>query len=434
MSINETQNSADSSHTMDTAVLIVGAGPTGLALAATLAHASIPVIVVDRAARGANTSRAAVIHARTLDVLDTIGLAQPLIDRGVIVPRFSVRHGDKVLMTIDFEHIDSPHRYTLMLPQSTTEQVIADSLPTDLPVLRSHTIGSVEQRGDGITAVVTGTDGIATEIRARWLVGCDGMHSRVRELAGIDFRGDRYPQSFLLADVRMDWPIPRTEVELFFAPTGLAVVAPLPDERFRVVATMDPDGFPPDGLPPDGLPPDGLPPEGLPAESPARDARSTQAVDLVAVQHLLEQRGPATGQPRVRELLWSSNFTVHHRLALSYRRGNVFLAGDAAHVHSPAGGQGMNLGIQDAVDLGVMLADDADGMPVDLDGYEARRRPQAERVVRLTDRMTRAATTKSHAAGVMRDLVIAAAGHIPSIQKDLAGQLSGADLHAGRGR
>ena len=411
---------------MDTEVLVVGAGPTGLALAATLAHASIPVIVIDRAAQGANTSRAAVIHARTLDVLDTIGLAQPLIDRGVIVPRFSVRHGDRVLMTIDFEHIDSPHRYTLMLPQSTTEQIIADSLPIDLPVLRDHTIGSLEQRSDGITAVVTGTDGTETEIRARWLVGCDGMHSRVRELAGIDFRGDRYPQSFLLADVRMDWPIPRTEVELFFAPSGLVVVAPLPDERFRVVATMDPDSQTAAGPAPDGQTP-----EGLTVEGPIPDTRGLRAVDLDAVQHLLEQRGPVTGQPRVRELLWSSNFTVHHRLARSYRRGNVFLAGDAAHVHSPAGGQGMNLGIQDAVDLGVMLADDADGMPVDLDGYEARRRPQAERVVRLTDRMTRAATTKSHAAGMVRDLVIATAGHIPSIPRDLAGQLSGAELRAG---
>ncbi len=394
----DSRGNTNATTTMTTDVLIVGAGPTGLALAATLAHRSVPTIVVDRAARGANTSRAAVIHARTLDLLDRIGLARPLIDQGLIVPRFSVRHGEKVLMRIDFSQIRSAHPYTLMLPQSTTEQVIADSLPDTAPLLREHSIDTLVQQDGGVSAVVSRQGGGVTEIQARWAVGCDGMHSKVRELAHIDFAGDRYPQTFLLADVRMDWPLPRTEVELFFAPSGLMVVASLPGDRFRIVATT-----------------------GLTSTENAPDGPIGRGV----IQSLLAERGPTHPSAQVQEVIWSSHFTVHHRLAGHYRRGQVFLAGDAAHVHSPAGGQGMNLGIQDAVDLGVMLADEMDGLPVDLDGYEARRRPQAERVVRLTDRMTRAATAEHHVVGAVRDLVITAAGHIPAIPRGLARQLSG---------
>jgi len=380
-----------------TDVLIVGAGPTGLALASTLAHRSISAMVVDRAAAGTNTSRAAVVHARTLDVLQRIGLADRLIAQGLIVPRFSVRHRDRVLMRIGFQEINSPHPYTLMLPQSSTERLLAEALPSDLPVLRGRSIESFIDDGTQVTAVVVDGGGTKSEIIARSIVGCDGMHSRVRELAGIGFQGERYAQSFLLADVRMNWPIQRDEVELFFSPDGLVVVAPLPDDRFRIVATSAPTSV-----------------QQVPA-----------APDGTAIQKLLDRRGPANRQAQVREVLWSSHFAVHHRLAASYRIGNTYLAGDAAHVHSPAGGQGMNLGIQDAVDLGNMLADSCADRSVDLDGYQARRRPRAEQVIRLTDRMTRAATIGHPPVPWVRDQVLAAAGRIPVIPRALARELSG---------
>jgi len=210
------------------------------------------------------------------------------------------------------------------------------------------------------------------------------MHSTVRERSGIGFRGDRYAESFVLADVRMDWELPGDEVMLFFSPAGLVVVAPLPGGRHRIVATMEQ-----------------APPEP----------------SLADVQALLDARGPQRSPARVREIVWSSRFQVHHRLADRYRDGRIFLAGDAAHVHSPAGGQGMNTGIQDAVELAAVLADGTD-----LDRYERVRRPVAAGVVAVTDRMTRLATSRNR---LLLGVALPLAGRVPAVRRRLAMRLSG---------
>lgn len=303
-----------------TDVVIVGAGPTGLSLACALAARGVAFVIVDRAAEGGHTSRAAVVHTRTLEVLEEIGVTHELVSRGVVVPHLTIRDRDRTLLSIPFGALPTLYPYTLMVPQHITEQVLNERLAAlGGWVHRERTMTDLEIGADGATAVVSGPDGASTQVRARYVVGCDGMHSVVREQAGIGFIGDRYAQSFVLADVQMDWPLARNEVQLFFSPAGLVVVAPLPEDRYRVVATLD---------------------------------HAPEHPGLDDVQDLLTARGPAAAPPKVRELVWSSRFSVHHRLAESYRRGPVFLAGDAAHVHSPAGGQGMNTGIQDAVTLG----------------------------------------------------------------------------------
>jgi 2-polyprenyl-6-methoxyphenol hydroxylase-like FAD-dependent oxidoreductase len=220
------------------------------------------------------------------------------------------------------------------------------------------------------------------------------MHSTVREYAGIGFTGDMYEQSFVLADVRMSWPLRVDEVMLFFSPAGLVVVAPLPGGRRRVVATVD--------------------------DAPER-------LGIADVQHLLDERGPVTGAARVDEIVWSSRFRVHHRVADRYRAGRILLAGDAAHVHSPAGGQGMNTGIQDAVALGHALAAVLAGRAAEsrLDEYERTRRPVAERVVAFTDRATRVATLRSSRARSVRNGVIGMIGRIPAVRCRLAIELAG---------
>ncbi|HEY2194055.1 MAG TPA: FAD-dependent monooxygenase [Actinomycetospora sp.] len=375
-----------------TTVLVSGAGPVGLALATRLAAGGVDHVVVDQAVAGANTSRAAVVHARTLEVLDTLGLAEPLIDRGVVVPRFAVRDRDETLLAIDFSGLATRFPYTLMAPQDITEELLeADLQRRGSGVLREHTLEKIDVVGDaGVRVLVEGPAG-PREITADYVVGADGMHSPVRELAGIGFAGSAYPQSFVLADVELDWPLPRTEVQLFFSPEGLVVVAPLPGGRHRVVATVD-------------------------------EAPEHPGIDDIA--GLLASRGPRPAAA-VRSLAWSSRFRVHHRLAEHYRRGPVFLAGDAAHVHSPAGGQGMNTGIQDAVDLGsrlsAVLTEGAD--PSLLDGYERDRRPVARQVVALTDRMTRAATLSGPAARV-RNVVLRGLGALPPVRRAAAMNLS----------
>lgn len=371
-------------------VLIVGAGPVGLTLAAALAGRGVDVALVDRQAEGANTSRAAVVHARTLEVLETVGVAGELVGRGVVVPRFTVRDGDQALLTVDFDELPTKYPYTLMVPQNITEEVLLDRLRAlGGTVHRPYEVASLVQDGDGVTATMT----TGETIRARYAVGADGMHSTVREHAGIGFTGDTYAQSFVLADVRLDWEMRADEVMLYFSPAGLVVVAPLPGGRHRIVATV--------------------------AEAPEHPGTAD-------VQALLDARGPVRRPARVTEVVWSSRFRVHHRLADRYRAGRIFLAGDAAHVHSPAGGQGMNTGIQDAAALAARLgAVLRDGAPAaSLDGYEAERRPVAAGVVKFTDRMTRIATAGNASQRRVRNSVLRVLDKIPAVHRKMAMNLS----------
>lgn len=377
--------------TEDTTVIVVGAGPVGLALALRLMASGVPHQVIDRAPAAMDTSRAAVVHARTLEVLDVLGVAGTLVERGVVVPRFAVRDRDRTLLRIDFSGLPSLYPYTLMVPQDVTEGVLGEALAArGGTVLREQALTGYDVGADGrVTAHADGPGGPRT-LTADYLVGADGMHSRVRELSGIEFTGAAYPQSFVLADVTLDADLPPGEVELFFSPHGLVVVAPLPQGRHRVVATVD--------------------------DAPEHPG----AVDIAA---LLNARGPRS-RTIVHDLAWSSRFRVHHRLAQHYRQGPIFLAGDAAHVHSPAGGQGMNTGIQDAVDLGGRLAAAVAGAPPEvLDDYERRRRPVARQVVTMTDRMTRAATLSGSAAH-LRNLALRGVNLLPPARRAAAMNLS----------
>ncbi|WP_405924391.1 FAD-dependent oxidoreductase [Streptomyces sp. NBC_00035] len=359
-----------------TEVAVVGAGPAGLALAVTLAASGVDFVVLDKLAEGANTSRAAVVHARTLEVLDELGASEELIARGIQVTRFAVREGSRKLLTVPFEKLPTAHPYTLMVPQYETESVLLDRLRAlGGDVHRPYEVASVVQDEDGVTLTMS----TGETLRAAYAVG---MHSTVREAAGIGFTGSAYGESFVLADAVMDWAPGPGEVSLTFGTDGLTVVAPLPGGHYRVVATVD-------------------------------DAPPTP--DLAFVQRLLDERAP--GQAKVTGIAWSSRFRVHHRVADRYRSGRLFLAGDAAHVHSPAGGQGMNTGIQDGYALGQAFATGR------LDGYEARRRPVAQRVVAFTDRMTRMATTRNPLARVARNAALPLLGHT-AMPKKLATELA----------
>src|SRR5262245_34470018 len=222
----------------ETDVLIVGAGPTGLALATTLQQAGVRHVLIDKLAEGQNTSRAAVVHAHTLEMLDTLGVAGELADRGLKLSTFSIRDRDRALLSLPFDTLASKHAYLLMLPQNVTEKVLAERL---------HFVGGTIQRGVTATRLEQSEGGVRVAvssptresmIRARYVVGADGMHSMVRAATGIVFEGAAYAESFVLADVHMDWPL-NPEVSLFFSAAGLVVIAPLPDGSYRVVATLE---------------------------------------------------------------------------------------------------------------------------------------------------------------------------------------------------
>jgi 2-polyprenyl-6-methoxyphenol hydroxylase-like FAD-dependent oxidoreductase len=377
-----------------TDVLIVGAGPSGLALATVLARAGVNFVLLDRLERAENTSRAAVIHAHTLDVLDEFGMAGPLVAHGRKIPSFAIRERDRVLIGTRFDALPTRHPYLLMLPQDQTEAILERGLrAAGGRLYRGHRVESVAQRSDGAEAVVV-AGAQRQVIAARYVVGADGMRSIVREAAGIAFIGEAYAGAFILADVNMRWGQGRDEVSLFFSPAGLVVVAPLPNGAFRIVATVE--------------------------DAPERPDRGD-------VQALLDARGPTRGAATVESVIWSSRFRLHHRLAERYRADRLILVGDAAHVHSPAGGQGMNTGLVDACVLGGILSEVVAGRraAADLDEYQRLRRPAAARVLGLADRLTRAATMRGGPQRMARNVVLRAAGKLAFVRRRMAMNLAG---------
>jgi len=276
-----------------------------------------------------------------------------------------------------------------MISQATTELLLVDRL-SELggAVVRPKALTCLNQ--DGGNVVATFDDG--GTIRARYVVGTDGVHSTVREQAGIGFSGGEYAEAFALADVRLSGEAPEAEVVLFYSTAGLNVLAPLPGGIHRVVA-------------------------------PAPDAPEVPSAQFV--QRLLDTRGFGPGRTTVEEVVWASRFRIHHRVADTFRAGRVLLAGDAAHVHSPAGGQGMNLGIQDAVALADALTDALGGRSeTALNAYNAARKPIARQVLRMTGRLTRLATLPQ-AARPARNGVMRLAAQVPGVRRGLAWRLSG---------
>ncbi len=383
-------------------LVIIGAGPTGLALAAELGRLGHSALILDRLAAGLNTSRAAIVHARTLEVLAPLGVSPAMIAEGIRATHFELREGERVLASIDFSQLQTDYPYMLLLSQHRTEALLLDRLQArGGAVLRPAELLAFTEHPDHIELTYqSGSD--THTIRTRYLAACDGGKSTIREQAGIPFEGGTYDESFILGDVEMSWPLAPNVGTLFFSPEGLALIVPLPGNghanHFRIVATL--------------------------ADAPALPT----AEDL---QHILDRRTPTSPPARISRLLWSSRFRVHHRLAASFRKGRILLAGDAAHVHSPAGGQGMNTGIQDAIDLAATLHQiiprtDAEADPL-LDAWAERRHRIAKSVVSFTDRTTRLGTTGNPALQTLRNTALQIAGHLPFVQHTMAQKLSELD-------
>jgi 2-polyprenyl-6-methoxyphenol hydroxylase-like FAD-dependent oxidoreductase len=371
-----------------TEVLVVGAGPVGLAVAASLAGHGHDVTVVDRQATGANTSRAAVVHARTLEMLERIGVSERLAGLGIQARQFSIRDGDRELVPVRFDGLPTEYPYTLMVPQNVTEQVLLERLEElGGSVHRPYVASGVSQTDDGAEVTLDSGD----MIKAQYVVAADGMSSTIRDSAGLGSNGNgALPLSFALADVRVEGGLPADEVLLFFSKAGMLVVAPLPDGSFRLVAEVD--------------------------DAPEQP-------DVAYAQELLDGRGPRTAV-KVTEVIWGSRFRIHERVADQYRAGRVLLAGDAAHTHSPAGGQGMNLGLRDAVTLGDALSVALRESREDkLDEYAAGSRAEAMHVVALAHRLTRLATAPS-AVRPLRNVALRLLALVPAFRRRLAEQLS----------
>lgn len=370
-------------------VLVVGAGPTGLALACGLLAAGTPVRLIDAATGPATTSRALGLQPRGVEVLDRLGALGALPDHGLPVRQVVVNVDGRELARLRVG-ATTPlvTRPGLLMSQAEIEGQLRRRL-ADLGgrVEWGHSLLAAEQDRSGVDAHLDrgGT------LRAQWLVGCDGAHSRVRKAAGVGFPGVPLIERFLIADVHGDLPLARDCVTTWLHGEDMLGLFPLPGaDLWRVLAPQ---------------------PAGLPDDLD-HDARLAVLLRLLA-----EQTGIAAGA--VRGCEWTSSFRIHRRLADSYRRGRLLLAGDAAHIHSPFGGQGMNTGLGDAENLAWKLALVATGRAGEalLDTYEAERRPIATEVLGNTSAMTRVMLGGSVPARLVRDHVVVPLMNRPFVQR-----------------
>jgi 2-polyprenyl-6-methoxyphenol hydroxylase-like FAD-dependent oxidoreductase len=372
-------------------VIVVGAGPTGLMLSRELALAGVPARVVERRKSATSESRALGLQARTLEVFDMRGIADEVVSEGNPIPRVRLSLGQSVL---DLKRLDTRFGQLHITPQSRTEAI-----------LERHTrsLGVTVERNTEVVGVTQAVDHAVVRLRrgdreweerTRWVIGCDGPYSVVRRSQGIDFPGKVYPYTIIVADVLLDEE-PADPLLIRVGRHGLVVSTDFGNGRFRmgVIDRKKPWSEDPVGL---------------------EEVRTTLAA--------LFGRDVGPHDPS-----WTSRFRIQERQATAYRKGRILLAGDAAHVHSPLGGQGLNLGLQDAMNLGWKLAAVVRGDAPEelLDSYETERRRVSSGVIKATDIATRMMTSPLLPPRVLRRIVVPVALRLSRSHQWLAGGLSG---------
>lgn len=398
-----------------TDVLIVGAGPVGLTMAAELVRYGVGVRLIDRASHATETSKALVIWSRTLELMDRMGCTRAFLDAGLRAPGASIRSGGKVLGNPRFGDIASAYNFALMIPQRDTERLLAAHLRSfGVEVERQVELVGFTEAADGVEACLRHADGSEETVRTPWLIGCDGAHSTVRHRLDLAFEGSAQGDDWLLADVRLDGPgaPPPDEIATYLHRDGPFVTFPIPGGRARVVATV--------------------------GKTDATHPRPDPTLD--DVQDLIDQR--AGGGFRASDPVWLTHFRINERKVTDYQRGHVFLAGDAAHIHSPAGGQGMNTGMQDAVNLAWKLAMVVRGRAGEslLDSYSPERSTVGDMVLSNAERLTDMATLSNPAAQAARNLALRFLLGLHAVRDRMATQMSeieiayaGSPLSKGRG-
>jgi 2-polyprenyl-6-methoxyphenol hydroxylase-like FAD-dependent oxidoreductase len=340
-------------------VLVAGAGPAGLTLANELARRHVRTRLVDPATHHTEETRALGVQARTVELLDRMGLADQAVAQGLQVTRFNVFSERQLIAHFDLGHLETPFPYTLMLPQNQMEELLENHLcQLGGTVERGTELVDFLQQDDGVEVHLRDREGRSLEVFARWLVGCDGAHSRIRNELGVQFVGDALEESFAVADVRVDWRLPYDELFAFLDRGNFTTFFPMRGGLHRLAIAY------------------------TGRETPAGD------VTLSEVQRAVAECGPPG--VRVLEMREGGRFRINQRAVERQSKGRVFLAGDAAHVNSVVGAQGMNIGMQDAFNLGWKLALVASGRAADeiLTTYSAERQPAVRRTVSGTRRFT----------------------------------------------
>lgn len=363
----------------DVDVLIIGAGPTGLVAAIDALRHGLSVRIIDQNVERSPHSKALVLHSRSLEVLDDLGCVEPVLRAGRDFRALNILEGGHSLGRIEFSKLawnDAPYPMWLTIPQSETERCLEERLNAlGAKVERQTVLRAMREGAFGVDADFLRPDGRLETCRAAWLIGCDGARSDVRRALGVNLEGDSTGEVFVLADVAIESPLVDGEGYNVLAREGVLLIVPMQTPGLvRLIAHL---------------------PQARPEEPPV--------IDLPMLQQLVDTR---TGlRTKLSSLGWTSSFSPKHFIAQSLRVGRVFLAGDAAHIHSPVGGQGLNTGIQDAYNLMWKLALVHRGLaaPPLLDTYQEERHPVGERMIRGVRRATRGLTLRAGLAQWLRN-------------------------------
>lgn len=380
-------------------VLVAGAGPSGLSVAVELRRLGASCALVDEkeGPTPERESRALAIHAASMEAFHRMGVVGRMRDEGRAAHGFGVYRGDSRILDVRLTLAPDETRFPfiLVLPQGRTERILLDRL---------EDLGGEVEWGTQLVSFKTDLGGVTAElksggrtsyVRAKWLIGCDGARSVVRNGLGLEFKGGEYPERFLLADAEVSWKLSVDEVSIVLTPDGALIAIPLLEEgRWRLIdATGRSDATTPDAI----------------------------------LARLRELAGPLSGLGgRVGEASWTSSFVIHRRVVDRYRAGRAFVVGDAAHLHSPAGGQGMNTGVQDAANLAWKLAMVLRGESPEsiLDSYDLERRPVAARVLNSTDRIMRLIAPRNPLARAARDAALAGLGKLEVVKRLISREMA----------
>jgi len=409
-------------------VLIVGAGPTGLAAAMSLARAHIPVRLIDKALQPDPHSRAIGIQARTLELLEQHRLVEPFLALGHRARAANLYSNGQRLARLDFDPLQTRYPYVLFLDQSITERLLSAHLATlGVLVERGVELTEFAQGPDGLSATLQRADGGIEAMHPSYLIAADGAHSAIRHRLGMCFAGKTFEQTFLLADLHADTDWSDDEFHIFASGEGLAGLFPMGGQRYRLIADHPAmPASPESGAVPaqpdssrgqasvaaangdDSASSTGSAVASVPSPDQLHEAFAAPAPSLEECRSLAARR--IHHPVRFEDLKWSARFHLNRRMVEQLRVDRVFLAGDSAHVHSPAGAQGMNTGIQEAFNLGWKLARVIRGDAPDrlLDSYHLERHPIERDVLRQTSFVTQLAEADHGPLKLLRERVMPA--------------------------
>lgn len=382
-------------------VLIAGAGPTGLTLAISLTLQDIPCRIIDKLATATAQSRAAGIHARSLEIFRQLGIVDETIQQGVQAHAIAIHAGGKQIAHLDYTMADSPYNFAIMLPQTDTEAILTQRL-TQLGIKIEREVELIEfhQENAVVSAQLQHSNGDIEQITAPYLFGCDGAHSIVRKSLDVAFVGKTIEEHWSLADVTATWNAPHDELHIYLSDAGVLLIFPLGNDRFRIATNFRAHGV------------------SAEAELTLEEFQSIADSNL-------------TIKMMMKETSWLSFFSINYRKASQYHQGRVFLLGDAAHIHSPAGGQGMNTGMQDAFNLAwkITAVIKNEAKPTLLDSYYAERSAVAESVLKDTERLTNMVTLKNPLLKFLRNNIMPILTKHKKLQHQLIKKMSQVGIH-----